>query len=87
MSGKESRLTELLEPTISSLGFELWGLELISPNRRSTLRLYIEGENGVTVDDCAKVSRHVELRARRRGPHSGRIHLRGVVSRGRSVVV
>ena len=58
MSGKESRLTELLEPTISSLGFELWGLELISPNRRSTLRLYIEGENGVTVDDCAKVRRH-----------------------------
>lgn len=59
MSGKESRLSDLLEPTIESLGFELWGLELISPNRRPTLRLYIDGENGVTVDDCAQVSRHV----------------------------
>lgn len=59
MSGKESRLTELLAPTVESLGFELWGLELLSPNRRPTLRLFIEGENGVTVDDCAKVSRHV----------------------------
>ncbi|MEY2909976.1 MAG: ribosome maturation factor RimP [Pseudomonadota bacterium] len=59
MSGKESRLSELLAPTVESLGFELWGLELLSPNRRPTLRLYIEGENGVTVDNCALVSRHV----------------------------
>jgi ribosome maturation factor RimP len=59
MSGKESRLSELLEPTIESLGFELWGLELISPNRRPTLRIYIDGEAGVTVDNCATVSRHV----------------------------
>lgn len=59
MSGKESRLSELLGPTIESLGFELWGLELISPNRQATLRLYIDGEAGVTVDDCATVSRHV----------------------------
>lgn len=59
MAGKESRLTELLAPTVESLGFELWGLELISPNRRPTLRVYIEHEAGVTVDDCAEVSRHV----------------------------
>ena len=59
MAGKESRLIELLAPTVESLGFELWGLELLSPNRHATLRLYIEGEAGVSVDDCAKVSRHV----------------------------
>jgi len=59
MSGKESRLSELLGPTIESLGFELWGLELISPSRRATLRIYIESENGVTVDNCATVSRHL----------------------------
>lgn len=59
MAGKEIRLTELLEPTVESLGFELWGMELISPNRRPTLRLYIEREDGVNVDHCAEVSRHV----------------------------
>jgi Uncharacterized protein conserved in bacteria len=59
VAGKESRLSELLTPTVESLGFELWGLELLSPNRRPTLRLYIERDNGVTVDDCALVSRHV----------------------------
>jgi ribosome maturation factor RimP len=59
MAGKETQLTALLAPTIESLGFELWGLELVSPHRRPTLRLYIERESGVSVDDCAEVSRHV----------------------------
>ncbi len=59
MAGKETQLTELLAPTVESLGFELWGIELVSPQRRPTLRLYIEREAGVSVDDCAKVSRHV----------------------------
>ena len=59
MAGKETRLSALLTPTVESLGFELWGLELVSPNRRPTLRLFIESEAGVTVDDCATVSRHV----------------------------
>ena len=59
MAGKESTLSALLAPTVASLGFQLWGLELISPNRRPTLRVYIEGDSGVTVDDCATVSRHL----------------------------
>ena len=59
MPGKEERLTELLAPTVESLGFELWGLELLSPNRRPTLRVFIESSDGVTVDNCADVSRHL----------------------------
>ena len=37
-------------------GFELWGVEYLSQGRHSLLRLYIDGENGVTVDDCAAIS-------------------------------
>ena len=59
MAGKETQLAELLAPTVASLGFELWGIELVSPQRRPTLRSYIEREAGVRVDDCAEVSRHV----------------------------
>lgn len=59
MAGKETQLAELLAPTVESLGFELWGLELVSPQRKATLRLYIEREAGVSVDDCAVVSRQV----------------------------
>ena len=59
MPGKEERLTDLLAPTVESLGFELWGVELLSPNRRPTLRVFIESGDGVTVDNCAEVSRHL----------------------------
>ena len=59
MGGKESQLLKLLEPTVDMLGCKLWGLELLSPNRRPTLRVYIDKASGVTVDDCASVSRHL----------------------------
>jgi len=59
MGGKESQLLTMLEPTVDMLGYELWGLELFSPNRRPTLRVYIDRAQGVTVDDCASVSRHL----------------------------
>jgi len=35
------------------------GLEFVQAGRHSTLRVYIEHENGITVDNCADVSRQV----------------------------
>ena len=52
-------MRDLLEPTVEALGFELWGLEYLSQGRHSLLRVYIEGEEGITVDDCAVVSEQV----------------------------
>lgn len=59
MASREEKIESLLVPTIEALGFELWGLELLSQGRHSLLRLYVDGENGVNVDDCAAVSRQV----------------------------
>ena len=59
MATKEQQLSEMLEPTVEALGFELWGLEYLSQGRHSLLRVYIESENGITVDDCAAVSEQV----------------------------
>lgn len=56
MAGKEQQLQELLEPTVEALGYELWGVEYLSQGRHTVLRLYIEREQGITVDDCAAVS-------------------------------
>ena len=56
MSGKEAQLTQLLQPTVEAMGYVLWGIELISPGKRPTLRLYIESDAGISVDDCAAVS-------------------------------
>ena len=46
----------MLQPTVEAMGYELWGLEYLSAGRHSVLRLFIESENGVSVDDCAAVS-------------------------------
>jgi ribosome maturation factor RimP len=56
---REQQIQALLEPTVEAMGFELWGLEYLSQGRHSLLRLYIDGENGITVDDCAAVSEQV----------------------------
>ncbi len=59
MATKEQQIQLLLEATVEAMGFELWGLEYISQGRHSILRLYIDGERGVNVDDCAAVSHQV----------------------------
>jgi len=59
VSKLEQDLTEMLEPAVAACGFELLGLEFVQAGRHSTLRVYIDHENGINVDDCAEVSRQV----------------------------
>jgi len=55
----EHKLTELLRPAVEEAGKELLGIEFISAGQHSVLRLFIDHENGIDVDDCAEVSRQV----------------------------
>lgn len=59
MSAKLSVLQELIEPSVVALGYQLWGIEMISQGRHSMLRIYIDAEEGIGVEDCASVSRQV----------------------------
>ena len=52
-------LVNLVNPVISAMGYELWGLEYIPQGKSSLLRIYIDNESGITVDDCARVSDQV----------------------------
>lgn len=52
-------LKALLAPAATSLGFELWGVEYLVRGRHRLLRVYIDRDEGVTVDDCAAVSHQV----------------------------
>ena len=52
-------LTEMIEPTVEALGLELWGVEHIPQGRYSLVRIYIERAQGITIEDCANVSRQV----------------------------
>ena len=52
-------ISEKLAPTVAGLGYELLGIELQSGNRGTLLRCYIDKSDGITVDDCGKVSRQL----------------------------
>lgn len=53
------KLIELLEPVVRNLGFELWELEYAARRGNGFLRLYIDAEQGIDLEACAKVSRAV----------------------------
>ena len=59
MYRQNQALVSLVKGPVEALGYELWGLELLPDGADSLLRLYIEHENGISLDDCARVSHQV----------------------------
>lgn len=59
LSGKSRQLQTMLEPSVEALGYRLWGIEYIAQGRSGLLRIYIDADKGITVDDCARVSHQV----------------------------
>lgn len=51
------KLNELLQPLVEDLGYEFVGLEYNSNPKHSVLRIYIDREDGVGIEDCETVSR------------------------------
>ncbi len=49
-------LTELLEPTVERLGYELSDLEAKFSGKNGILRVFIDHPEGIGLDDCEKVS-------------------------------
>lgn len=74
MSVKQ-KIEELIGPVISALGCELWGLEYFAQGRHSVLRVYIEKEPNVELEDCEKVSRQVSSLLDVEDPISGKYTL------------
>ena len=52
-----STLEGLLEPTLAGLGYELVDMQV--SNRGRFLRIFMDKPGGITVEDCAAVSRHL----------------------------
>ena len=54
------QLGDMLEPGITSMGYELVGVEFQTGGKSGgLLRVYIDSEAGITADDCQKVSYQV----------------------------
>lgn len=59
MTAKHDALEAMVIPVVEAMGCEFWGMEYLSQGRNATLRIFIEKEDGVQLEDCEKVSRQV----------------------------
>jgi ribosome maturation factor RimP len=55
-----NKVGELIEPVVNELGMSLDYLELARMRGKFLLRVFIEKEGGVTLDDCENASRDIE---------------------------
>ncbi|MEQ1528686.1 MAG: ribosome maturation factor RimP [Methylococcales bacterium] len=59
MKQAPEHLVNLIEPIVQGLGYECVGIEYNPHPKNGLLRIYIDSENGILVDDCTKVSHQV----------------------------
>lgn len=53
-------LKQHFTPIVEQLGYELVDIELIHKSKEKFLTFYIYSREGITVDDCEKVSKYVD---------------------------
>jgi ribosome maturation factor RimP len=68
-------LVVLLQPVVEGLGYVLWEVEYVASRGSPVLRLYIDSPQGITVDDCERVSRAVSERLDAEDPLPGQYTL------------
>ena len=59
MQSDPFKLDQYIEPVVSALGYEFWGYEFNSSRTKAYLRVYIDKQEGVTLDDCTRVSHQI----------------------------
>ena len=59
MKSSVKKIAQLGNSTVEALGLQLWGIEHTSQGKYSVLRIFIEHDTGVTIEDCEQVSRQV----------------------------
>ncbi|MBA2649423.1 MAG: ribosome maturation factor RimP [Legionella sp.] len=55
----QDELEQLFLPSITAMGYELWGCEYIPQGKHSLLRIYIDRPDGIGIEDCQAVSKQI----------------------------
>lgn len=56
-----STVTEIVRPVIESEGLDLWDVEFKKEGPDYYLRVFIDKDGGVGIDDCEKISRKIDV--------------------------
>ena len=67
-------VAEFARPIVEAHGCELWDVEYVREGSEYFLRLYLDKEGGVDINDCEAVSRAVDTILDEKGPISGSYH-------------
>ena len=59
MTKLERELEKIVEPVVNNLGYSLYDIEYVKEGKEWFLRLYIDNEKDIDLDDCEKVSNAV----------------------------
>ena len=51
---------EAIADTVAGLGYEIWDVEFVKEGASYYLRIYLDHENGIYIDDCEKVHRAID---------------------------
>lgn len=62
-----SRLIAVIEPIVEQAGAELVDLEVAGSHGRPVVRAYVDTDGGITLDECARLSRLLEAELERSG--------------------
>ena len=59
MTASASRLVEIVTPAVTAAGYDLEDLTVTAAGRRNVVRVLVDKDGGVTLDDVAAVSRAI----------------------------
>ena len=59
MANIEEKVENLLKPIIENLGYELYDVEYAKEGKNYYLRIFIDSEKGIDLNDCEKVSNNI----------------------------
>ena len=55
-----STVREIIEDTASSLGYIIWDVEYLREGANNILRVTIDSDEGISIDDCEKMHRAID---------------------------
>ena len=67
-------VAKLAEPVVQANGCELWDVEYVREGREYFLRLYLDKEGGVDINDCERISRAMDPILDEKDPISNSYH-------------
>ncbi|MBQ7288952.1 MAG: ribosome maturation factor RimP [Clostridia bacterium] len=54
------KVRELVEPTVQALGLRVWDVRYVKEGAAWYLRVYIDSDDGININDCTEVSRRID---------------------------